>query len=79
MAQSPTRTVIPLSTTPPLRDLWRYARGHRSRVVWAFTMSVSNKIFDVAPELLIGAAIDIVVNQGHESFVGRLDCWITRN
>jgi ATP-binding cassette subfamily B protein len=72
MAQSPTRTVIPLSTTPPLRDLWRYAKGHRGRVVWAFSMSVANKIFDVAPELLIGAAIDIVVNQGHQSFVGRL-------
>lgn len=41
-------------------------------MAWAFSMSVANKIFDVAPELLIGAAIDIVVNQGHQSFVGRV-------
>lgn len=72
MVQPPARTVIPLSQTPPLRDLWRYGRGHRGRVLWAGSMSIANKVFDVAPELLIGAAVDIVVNQGHESFIGRL-------
>ncbi len=72
MSQPSTRTVIPLSQTPPLRDLWRYARGHRGRVLWATSMSIANKVFDVAPELLIGAAVDIVVNQGHKSFIGRV-------
>ncbi len=67
-----TTTVIPLSERPPLRELWGYARGRRGRVVGATLLSIANKIFDVAPELLIGAAIDIVVNEGHESFVGRL-------
>ena len=67
-----TTTVIPLSERPPLRELWGYARGRRGRVVGAGALSVTNKIFDVAPELLIGAAVDIVVNEGHESFVGRL-------
>ncbi len=65
-------TVIPLSTAPPLRELWGYARGRRGRVVGATLLSVTNKIFDVAPELLIGAAVDIVVNEGTNSFVGRL-------
>src|SRR5690606_8463166 len=65
-------TVIPLSTAPPLRELWGYARGRRGRVVGATLRSVTNKIFDVAPELLIGAAVDIVVNEGTNSFVGRL-------
>ncbi len=65
-------TVIPLSTTPPLRQLWRYARPQRGRVIFASLLSIANKIFDVAPELLIGAAIDIVVNEGNESFVGRI-------
>lgn len=72
MPPTQARTVIPLSETPPLRDLWRYARGHRGRVIWATSMSIANKVFDVAPELLIGAAVDIVVNQGHQSFIGRL-------
>lgn len=67
-----TGTVIPLSTNPPLRDLWRYSSAHHGRVVLSTLLSVANKIFDIAPELLIGAAVDVVVNQGHESFVGRV-------
>jgi ATP-binding cassette subfamily B protein len=64
---------VPLSTAPPLRELWRYARGHRPTVWLAATMSLINKICDVAPELLIGAAVDVVVKgPGQQSFVGRL-------
>ena len=65
----PTIAAIPLSPTPPLRELWGYARGHRRRVVFASSFSVANKAFDVAPELLIGAAVDVVA-QGSDSFVG---------
>src|SRR3546814_7173514 len=65
------RASIPLSTRPPLRDLWRHARTHRRKVVLATFFSVLNKICDVAPELLIGAAVDVVARDG-ESFVGRL-------
>jgi ATP-binding cassette subfamily B protein len=61
---------VPASRVPPLRQLWRHARRHRPRVVLATVFSVLNKICDVAPELLIGAAVDVVVNEG-ESFVGR--------
>ena len=68
---SSSATAITLSTVPPLRNLWRHAQHHRSRVVFATVMSVINKICDIAPELLIGAAVDVVVNQ-HESFVGRV-------
>lgn len=67
-----TKSVIPLSQTPPLRDLWRYSRDHHGRVVGATAMSIANKLFDIGPELLIGAAIDVVVNEGTNSFVGRL-------
>ncbi|MBI2709748.1 MAG: ATP-binding cassette domain-containing protein [Actinobacteria bacterium] len=45
----------------PLRRLWRYAKGHRTRVVWATVFTVLNKLADVMPELLIGAAVDVVV------------------
>lgn len=51
--------------------LLRYARGYRRRIVAATTCSVINKIFDIAPEILIGVAIDVVVNQ-ERSFVARL-------
>jgi ATP-binding cassette subfamily B protein len=62
---------IPLSTRPPLGELWAHASRHRSRVVLASVFSVLNKICDVAPELLIGVAVDVVVNQ-ERSFVARL-------
>lgn len=64
-------TTVPLSTRPPLRELWSFAHPHRSRVWLAASMSLANKICDVAPELLIGAAVDIVVNDG-QSFIGRV-------
>ncbi|MBW3570788.1 MAG: ABC transporter ATP-binding protein/permease [Gemmatimonadetes bacterium] len=57
--------------THPLRRLVRYARPHR-RSVWLATLcSVLNKLFDLAPEALIGAAVDVVV-RGEQSLVGSL-------
>ena len=54
----------------PLRRLFGYARNHR-RDVWLGTFySVVNKFFDVLPELLIGVAVDVVVNQ-KASFLAR--------
>jgi len=47
----------------PLLRLWRYARRHRRRVVLATACSVLNKFFDLAPPVLIGAAVDVVVRQ----------------
>ena len=46
-------------------------RRHRARTVWAIVLSVANKLFDVVPEILIGIAIDVVVN-GNDSFVAGL-------
>jgi ATP-binding cassette subfamily B protein len=40
-------------------------------VVLATVLSVLNKIADVAPEILIGAAVDVVANE-EQSFVGRV-------
>ncbi|MGM0785110.1 MAG: ABC transporter ATP-binding protein [Pseudomonadota bacterium] len=54
-----------------LRRLLRYARGYRRRIVTASACSIVNKLFDIAPEILIGVAIDVVVNQ-ERSFVARL-------
>ena len=55
----------------PLRRLFDYARQYRSQVVIASVYSVLNKLFDVLPEILIGVAVDVVVNQ-KASFVARL-------
>jgi ATP-binding cassette subfamily B protein len=55
----------------PLLRLWRYAAGHRLQIVWATTLSVLNKVFDVFPEILIGAAIDVIVN-ADDSFIAGL-------
>jgi ATP-binding cassette subfamily B protein len=54
----------------PLRRLFRHARGHRSKVLWASLFSALNKLFDVLPEVLIGVAVDVVVNR-KASFLAR--------
>jgi ATP-binding cassette subfamily B protein len=51
------------STTPGLRRLLISLRPHR-RLVWlATTCSILNKLFDLAPPVLIGLAVDVVVQQ----------------
>ncbi|WP_108667024.1 ABC transporter ATP-binding protein [Euzebya rosea] len=47
----------------PLLRLWQHATGHRRRIVFAALTSVLNKLMDLAPPLLIGAAVDVVVRQ----------------
>lgn len=46
-----------------LGRLWRYAGNHRRRVRLAVSCSVLNKLFDLAPPVLIGAAVDVVVRR----------------
>lgn len=62
----PVTTVIP--PDEPLRALWVRYRAYRGRFVGAVVASTVNKVADVMPELLIGAAIDVVV-RGGDSFV----------
>ncbi|WP_026101130.1 ABC transporter ATP-binding protein [Synechococcus sp. PCC 7336] len=53
---------------PALRRLLAYAHRYRSQVRLASTCSVLNKIFDLAPPVLIGAAINVVVER-EDSFI----------
>lgn len=55
----------------PLRRLFKYAGKYRRRVLLASLYSLLNKLFDVLPEVLIGIAVDVVVNR-KTSFVARL-------
>ena len=52
----------------PLHRLFSHARQYRRDVVIASLYSVLNKFFDVLPEILIGVAVDVVVNR-KESFL----------
>ncbi len=47
----------------PLMRLARYGRKYRALIWQAIICSVLNKIFDLAPPALIGAAVDVVVKQ----------------
>ncbi len=51
--------------------LARYLGPHRAELKRASLYSVVNKLFDIAPEILIGAAVDVVVRRG-DSFLGGL-------
>jgi ATP-binding cassette subfamily B protein len=55
----------------PLRRLFEYARQYRAQVIVASVYSVFNKLFDVLPEVLIGVAVDVVVNR-KASFLARI-------
>ena len=52
-----------------LKDLYKYAQENEAKVKRGILYSVLNKLFDLAPPVLIGIAIDIVV-EGSESFIG---------
>ena len=54
----------------PLRKLYDYASQYRRDFVMGSIYSVLNKFFDIMPEVLIGVAVDIVVNQ-EKSFLAR--------
>ncbi len=54
----------------PLRRLWSHADNHRGDVVVASLWSFLNKVFDLAPPLLIGLAVDVVVERDDSFLAG---------
>lgn len=52
-----------MASRGPLRRLLAHVSHHRSTVRLAALCSIINKIFDLAPPLLIGAAVDTVVER----------------
>lgn len=53
----------PAQTQHPLMRLWQYGREYHATAFWATAFSILNKLFDLAPPLLIGVAVDIVVEK----------------
>ena len=49
----------------PLAQIVFYTRPHKGTLILATISSVLNKLCDIVPEILIGIAIDVVVNQNH--------------
>ncbi|MDC0340681.1 ABC transporter ATP-binding protein/permease [Candidatus Poseidoniaceae archaeon] len=60
-----------MSGEAPLSRLMHYMRPHKSTVRLASLCSILNKIWDLAPPLLIGLAVDIVVLR-ENSYLGTL-------
>ena len=56
-----------MNTEHPLRRLFRHARGHRTKVLWASLFSALNKLFDVLPE-----AFDNLGNAQHVGWLAGL-------
>ena len=48
-----------------------YAKPWRMKIIWASFCSIANKIFDIAPEILIGIYVDLVV-QREQRLIARL-------
>jgi len=59
-----------VSAAHPLRRLLRYAHPLRWRIRAAVLCSILNKLFDLAPPLLIGVAVDIVVARENSTLAG---------
>ncbi|MBC3916167.1 ABC transporter ATP-binding protein [Undibacterium sp. CY18W] len=54
----------------PLKKLLNYAKAYKTDFRLATIYSILNKFFDVLPEVLIGVAVDIVIN-GDKSFLAK--------
>ncbi len=57
-------------TMHPITKLLAYARPYRRDIRLATVYSVLNKFFDILPEVLIGAAVDVVI-KGDQSFLAK--------
>jgi len=60
-----------MSSTQALKELFKYIHPWRKDYYLGSIYSFLNKLFDIAPEILIGVAVDLVV-QKNDSFVSSL-------
>jgi ATP-binding cassette subfamily B protein len=66
----PPRRAGTIAPMHPIQRLYVYAQKYRRDFRLAVLYSVLNKFFDILPEVLIGAAVDVVI-KGEESFLAR--------
>ena len=60
-----------LNSFSSFKQLLRYAKPWRFKIYLATFYSILNKLFDIAPEILIGVAVDLVVNK-EDSWIAQL-------
>ena len=60
-----------LSSFQSFKQLLIYAKPWRLKIYLATSYSILNKLFDIAPEILIGVAVDLVVNK-QDSWISQL-------
>ena len=60
-----------MQSTSPLRRILGYGKNNKRKAFIASVCSILNKLFDIAPEILIGVALDVVVRRD-DSFVSAL-------
>jgi ATP-binding cassette, subfamily B, bacterial len=58
-------------STHPLHRLLNYGHQYNKKIQLAIASSILNKLFDLAPPVLIGIAVDVVVKQ-NDSIIARL-------
>lgn len=63
------RSHLPQSE-PPLIRLIQYGRSYRQDIWLATLFSILNKIFDLAPPVLIGIGVDVIVKQQNSLLAG---------
>ena len=71
MSWYPSLNQLDHSSVKSFGELIRYIRPWRAKARFAAVCSTLNKIFDIAPEVLIGVAVDLVVEK-ENSFVASL-------
>jgi len=57
-----------MHSSSPIRRILNYGKQFKRQTFWASVCSILNKLFDIAPEILIGVALDVVVRRD-DSFV----------
>ena len=66
-----------MSEVGPFKRLLSHMRSHRGTIRLASMCSITNKIWDLAPPLLIGLAVDVVVLKEDSMLAsfGLIDPW----
>ncbi len=77
MTQAATLTEASTHSNQPYRRLWVYAKRRRGSIIRAIIYAILNKLFDLAPPVLIGAAVDIVVER-ESSFIANFVATLTK-
>ena len=67
-----------ISSFKSFKRFFKFAKKWRLRIYASTTFSVLNKLFDIAPEILLGLAVDVVTN-ADDNFLNALGISDSKN